>query len=264
MGASILTDLTRCIGSGACTLVCKETNDLRYSEVDQLDAYTWCAISKQKSLYVKRQCMHCLEPTCVSVCPVGALNRNATGAVTYDQDKCFGCRYCVMACPFGIPKYQWDTPLPRMGKCIMCHEKRLMKGQQPACTEVCPAHATIFGDRDELLSLAHERLAAEPKKYVPEVYGEHLAGGTSVLYLSSIPFGELGLPTGLMKDPYPRLTWAILNKLPAVVSIGGLLLTGAYVTIGRRIKLAREAKAALGAGTKRPPAPAGPAKGGES
>lgn len=103
-----------------------------------------------------------------------------------------------MACPFGVPKYTWDVAMPRMGKCIMCHEKRLMEGKQPACTEVCPAHATIFGDRDELLALAHEHIKEEPKKYVPEVYGEHVAGGTSVLYLSSIPFGELGFPTGLL------------------------------------------------------------------
>jgi formate dehydrogenase iron-sulfur subunit len=252
MGASILTDLTRCIGCGACTLVCKETNDLRASEVDQLDAYTWCAISKQQGLYVKRQCMHCLEPTCVSVCPVGALQKTAAGPVTYDPDKCFGCRYCVMACPFGIPKYQWDTPLPRMGKCVMCYEKRLQAGQEPACTAVCPAHASVFGDRDELLAVAHERLAAEPDKYVPEVYGEHLAGGTSVLYISSVAFGELGFPTGLLDQPYPRLTWAVLSKIPAVVSVGGLTLLTAWWVIGRRIKLAEEHRHAAAAAAAAP------------
>jgi formate dehydrogenase iron-sulfur subunit len=252
MRVGILTDLTRCIGCGACTLVCKETNELRSSEVDQLDAYTWCAISKQEGLYVKRQCMHCLEPTCASVCPVGALHTTDTGAVVYEVDKCFGCRYCVMACPFNIPKYQWDTPLPRVGKCVMCYEKRQKHGQEPACTDVCPAAASIFGEREELLQLAHDRIAAEPAKYVPEVYGEDIVGGTSVLYISSVPFGQLGFPTGLLKQPYPRLTWAILSKIPAIVSFGGLSLLSAYWAIGRRMKRAAEKVAALAAGSGGP------------
>lgn len=246
MTSAILTDVTRCIGCGACTLACKETNELRYSEVDHLDAYTWCSIHKFKGLYVKRQCMHCLEPTCASVCPVGALHKTETGAVTYEVDKCFGCRYCVMACPFNIPKYQWDTPVPRVGKCVMCYEKRLKHGQQPACTAVCPASATIFGERDELLALAKKRIADNPGKYVPEVYGEHDAGGTGVLILSSVPFGEIGLPTDLLKESYPKLTWAILSKIPHVVSIGGLSLLTTWWLIGRRMKMAQE-KAAQGA-----------------
>jgi formate dehydrogenase iron-sulfur subunit len=250
MGVGILTDLTRCIGCGACTLVCKETNGLRYSEVDQLDAYTWCAISKQEGLYVKRQCMHCLEPTCASVCPVGALKKTETGAVTYDPDKCFGCRYCVMACPFNIPKYQWDSPLPRVGKCVMCYDKRQKEGKQPACTEVCPAGASVFGDRDELLAEAKERIQDEPQKYVNEVYGEDQVGGTAVMYISSVPFGKLGFPTGLLKQPYPRLTWAILSKIPAIVSVGGLTLLTAWWAIGRRMKLAAEKALGQGGETK--------------
>ena len=240
MKVGILTDVTRCIGCGACTLVCKETNGLRYSEVNKLDAYTWCAITRQQGLYVKRQCMHCEEPTCASVCPVGALKKTETGAVVYDPDRCFGCRYCVMACPFNIPQYQWDTPLPRVGKCVMCYDARQKVGRQPACTEVCPASASIFGEREELLALAHERIAAEPTKYVNEVYGEKIVGGTSVLYISSVPFGELGFPTGLLDQPYPRLTWAILSKIPAVVSVGGLTLLAAWWAIGRRIKVAEK------------------------
>lgn len=240
MTAAILTDLTRCIGCGACTLVCKETNGLKYSEVDHLDAYTWCSISKQKGLFVKRQCMHCLEPTCASVCPVGALHKTESGAVTYEVDKCFGCRYCVMACPFKIPKYQWDTPLPRVGKCVMCYEKRLKEGRQPACTEVCPAGASLFGEREDLIAAAHKRFADEPNRYVREIYGEHEAGGTSVMYISSIPVSQLGFPGDLLSTSYPKLTWAILSKIPHVVSVGGLSLLTVYWVIGRRIKLAQQ------------------------
>ena len=247
MGAGILTDLTRCIGCGACTLACKEANGLRASEVDQLDAYTWCAIRKEKGLYVKRQCMHCFEPTCASVCPVGALHKTDLGAIVYEVDKCFGCRYCVMACPFNIPKYQWDTPLPRVGKCVMCYSTRLKEGRQPACTDVCPARATVFGERDELLAVARERLRAEPTKYVPEVYGSTIVGGTSVLYISSVPFADLGFPQGLLKEPYPELTWAVLSKIPQVASIAGLSLFTAWWVIGRRNRLAEERRAEAGA-----------------
>jgi formate dehydrogenase iron-sulfur subunit len=254
MGSGILNDLTRCIGCGACALACKEANGLRHSEVDQLDAYTWCAIRKEKGVYVKRQCMHCFEPTCASVCPVGALHKTDVGAVVYEVDKCFGCRYCVMACPFKIPTYQWDTPLPRVGKCIMCYTTRLKEGRQPACTEVCPARATVFGDRDELLAAARERLRAAPTKYVPEVYGADIVGGTSLLYLSSVPFADLGFPQGLLKESYPALTWAVLSKIPQVVSIGGLSLLSVWWILGRRMRLAEERRveAAL---------PPGPGKG---
>jgi formate dehydrogenase iron-sulfur subunit len=260
MTAAILTDLTRCIGCGACTLKCKETNGLRYSEVDNLDAYTWCSISKQKGLFVKRQCMHCEEPTCASVCPVGALHKTDLGPVVYDVDKCFGCRYCVMACPFKIPKYQWDTPLPRVGKCVMCYEKRLKEHRQPACTEVCPAGASMFGERDELIAKARDRIKSNPGRYVQEIYGEHTAGGTHVMYISSIPFDQLGFPGDVLNTAYPALTWQVLSKIPHIVSIGGLSLLTVYWLVGRRIKLQQKALAAAsGAG-----APGGDGEGGHS
>jgi formate dehydrogenase iron-sulfur subunit len=140
----------------------------------------------------------------------------------------------MVACPFGIPKYEWGSPLPRVQKCIMCFQKRIAEGRQPACTEACPTGATRFGDRNELIAEARRRMAEHPGRYVDRIYGLQEAGGTSVLYLSSVPFEELGFNTTLKADPYPRLTWQILSKLPNVVGVGGLLLFGIWWITGRR------------------------------
>lgn len=240
MKAAILNDVTKCVGCGGCALACKQTNQLPGSQINKLDAHTWCAVQKSGKSFVKRQCMHCLEPTCASVCPVGALHKTSSGSIDYDAEKCIGCRYCMTACPFNVPKYEWDEAAPKVGKCIMCSQLRLEQGRQPACTEVCPAGATIFGDRDELIAEARSRIKANPGRYNPEIYGLKTAGGTSVLYLASTQFGGIGLPMDLLDQSYPALTWAIISKIPQVVSGGGLLLAGLWWIIDRRIKMDRE------------------------
>lgn len=235
MTPAILTDLTMCIGCEACALACKEVNGLPHRELrGKLSADTWSAVEHRAGLHVRRQCMHCLEPACASVCPVGALHKTPEGPVVYDADRCIGCRYCMVACPFGVPKYEWDEPVPKVRKCVMCFTTRLQEGRQPACTEACPTGATIFGDRDELVREARRRIAAEPDRYVDRIYGLEEAGGTSVLYLSPVPFEELGFNTALRNEPYPGLTWNILSKLPNVVSVGGVLLAGIWWITGRR------------------------------
>jgi formate dehydrogenase iron-sulfur subunit len=232
---ALLIDLTRCIGCEACVWACKESNGLPREEgVGKLSAATWSALERHGDVAVRRQCMHCLEPACASVCPVGALYKTAEGPVVYDENRCIGCRYCMVGCPFGVPKYEWSSPLPKVKKCLFCFENRLAQGRQPACAEACPTGATLFGDRDALLEEAQRRLAAEPGRYVPRIYGQHEAGGTSMLYLSSVPFEELGFKTQLSTGSYPGLSWEVLSKLPNVVSVGGVLLAGIWWITGRR------------------------------
>ena len=143
----------------------------------------------------------------------------------------------MIACPFNIPKYEWDEPIPKIQKCILCYENALLKKQQPACTAACPTGATIFGDRDKLLRVARKRIDENPDRYVDHIYGVKEAGGTSVLYLSGVPFSELGFPTDLQQDPYPQLTWKVLSKIPNVISIASVGLFGTWWIINRRIKL---------------------------
>lgn len=225
MSAGLLLDVTRCVGCQACSAACKEQNNLPLPIEDKTTAYTWTVVEPRDGRFVRRMCMHCLEPTCVSVCPVGALTKTAAGPVVYDGKKCIGCRYCIMACPFGVPKYQWDRAIPVVGKCVMCAD-RVRDGLATACATVCPTGATLFGDRDDLVRQARARIAAEPSRYVDHVYGVEEAGGTSVLMLSGVPFAALGMKTDLPRQPLPLLTWQVLSKVPDFVVVWGAFLFG--------------------------------------
>jgi len=229
----LLFDATRCIGCGACAQACKDEHGLPEPIEATPTAYTWTTVSEREGTWVRSLCMHCLDPTCVSVCPVGALSRAASGAVAYDSARCIGCRYCIMACPFGVPKYQWDSAVPVVGKCILCAD-RVAAGRPTACAEACPTGATLFGERDELVAEARARLAAKPADYVNHIYGLDEAGGTSVLMLSGVPFERLGLPVDLPRTPLPPLTWRVLSKVPDFVVLAGALLFGLRWIIARR------------------------------
>ncbi len=233
MSHALLLDTTRCIGCGACSAACKEQNKLG-ADIDRVNtAYTWTTVQKAGGVNVRRMCMHCLAPTCASVCPVGAMRKTVEGPVLYDAEKCIGCRYCVQACPFDVPKYQWDKNIPVVAKCIMC-APRLARGEATACATVCPTGATTFGQRDVLIQEARRRIAADPNKYVNHIYGLEEAGGTSVLMLSSVPFGQLGLRENLPNKPLGQLTWAVLSHVPDIVTLGGALLYGIYWVTKRR------------------------------
>lgn len=248
---AILTDVTRCTGCEQCVGACKSANNLGKDRlwpaqraIDDLSASRFTTILRRPgNHFVRQQCRHCLDPACVSACIVGALEKKPDGSVTYDDDKCMGCRYCMTACPYGIPRYDWDQAVPYVRKCTFCYE-RLQQGRLPACVEACPEKATIFGTREEMLREAHRRLDANPDRYVQKVYGEHEVGGSSVLYISSIPLGFLGWKDDLGEQALPELTWASLKKVPGIMLGVGGLMAGTYWVIGRRMKLAAEQAAA--------------------
>lgn len=244
MSVGILTDLTKCIGCEACVVACRQINELQDTqETNKLSASTWTAIRQEKGVNIRQQCMHCQEPACASACPVGAMHKTPEGPVIWDDKLCMGCRYCMVACPFSIPTYEWAEQVPAVRKCIMCHEKAVSLGQEPACTAACPTGATIFGDREELIAEAQKRIVENPGRYVNHIYGVKEAGGTSVLYLADRPFEELGFPANISEEKYPELTWEVLSKLPTVVSTFGVALAGIYWITSRRDEVAEaEAK----------------------
>ncbi len=234
---ALLIDITKCIGCRSCDFACKEQNKLPETEDKDLTDKTFTLIQDFNGVYVRKMCRHCLHPTCVSVCPVGALYKTEEGPVLYDPGKCMGCRYCMMACPFRIPRYEWDSVFPRVRKCIFCAD-RLKAGKQTACAEACPTGATKFGDRDELIKEARSRISGEPGKYIDHIYGEKEIGGTSVLYLSSIPFSKLGVDYGFRSDvtaqPLPTYTWSVLSEIPYEVAILAVALGGIRWITNRR------------------------------
>ena len=237
MSYGLLIDISKCDGCGDCQKACQAAHDLPAAKTRKLTATNYTFVEKfvedDEDIFVRRMCQHCEEPTCVSVCPVAALEKTEAGPVIYHADKCLGCRYCIMACPFNIPKYEWDSASPCVRKCVMCYDDRTSKGQPTACTEACPTGATLFGKRDELIASALKQIH-ENTAYVPKIYGMREAGGASVLYISQVPFEKLGFPTTLGYEPLPRRTWNVLSKLPEVVSIGGVMLCGIWWITKRR------------------------------
>jgi Fe-S-cluster-containing dehydrogenase component len=234
----LLYDTTRCIGCKACVAACREANGLepdtsygggKYHAPVDLSARAKTVIKLFNdgtgTAFFKAQCMHCVDPACANACMLGAFKKREHGIVTYDVDLCIGCRYCEIACPYNVPKFEWSKALPRMVKCELCSH-RLVKGQPPACSEACPRHAVIFGKRDDLLREAHRRLASQPDVYVPKVYGEHDGGGTQCLYISHVPFEKLGLPV-LGEESTPTLQRTIQHGIykgfAAPVALYGLL-----------------------------------------
>jgi formate dehydrogenase beta subunit len=235
---SMLNDCTKCIGCRGCQVACKEYHgystagdDMRYDMPMELNSKNLTLIQLYREgndySFIKRQCMHCNEPACVSACLVSALKKNTNGIVNYDKKKCIGCRYCMIACPFNVPAYEYESPDPYVIKCDFC-EELITSGGQPKCAEVCPAGAIVFGKHNDLLKEARRRIANDPERYEDHIFGEREVGGTSVLYLAGIPFPKLGLKTNLGNKPYPDLTKGFLSSVPLVLTIWPMLLMGAY------------------------------------
>lgn len=236
----VLIDLTRCTGCNSCALACKVANNMPNPQTPPQalnnEALTYVATEDDgqgQPCHVKRQCMHCLHPACASACTVGALRKTPEGPVVYDAQKCIGCRYCQYACPFGVPTYDWDNPLGLIHKCQFCFQQRVAKGETPACIAACPNGALRFGKRHELLAQAHAQIASRPQIYEHHVYGEQEAGGTSVLYLSAVPFAQLNFPE-LAGGTIAHTAETVMGLTPAVALTVATLATGLHMLLRRR------------------------------
>jgi formate dehydrogenase iron-sulfur subunit len=281
-----LIDITNCIGCRACQVACKQWNEREGEETElepelgfqnpaTLSAKTYTLIAFHEmesphkpggveSAFVMQRCLHCLEPACASACPTTALYRQADGPVTYDVNKCIGCRYCMLACPWDVPTAEWNSLAPKISKCTHCADRAdqpvpiAFNGMPlsealskqftasiatPACVKACPADALRYGTRDEMLALAHKRISDRPDKYVDHVYGEKELGGTSVVYLSAVPFEKLGFPT-YGEKPFPAFTSAALGAVPPAVMTVGALLGATYAFFRKRVQAATDGSAA--------------------
>jgi formate dehydrogenase iron-sulfur subunit len=267
MGSGVLYDGTRCIGCRACSVACKSWNRrsddpeekvsveggiegkatlsartytfMRYREVGEGDDLKWA--------FVKIQCMHCLHPACETACIVGALKKDKEkGAEVYDRGKCIGCRYCMVACPFGIPTYEWDKQSPWIRKCTFCADRQKQSDGdsesgdtlQPACVTACPTDALeFFSEREDAVTEARRRIDAAPGRYYDHIYGEHEVGGTAWMYINSVSPEDLDLPQ-VSDEPVPRNAKKAMGTLPyyALGVIG--LMAGIYWVTKRRQKVA--------------------------
>ncbi len=273
----ILVDTTLCIGCRRCEWACNEWNknpnhpvkefEASVSQKDSVFNYTrrmnagnftvvnrYFSSKDGKPIYVKRQCMHCEDPACLSSCFVDAYRKAAISPVLYLPQVCIGCRYCMIACPFDVPAFEYYEALnPQITKCTMCYDRiisglvdlpagaRRPSSAVPACVDICPAEVMRFGKREDLINLAHEKIRNNPDKYVDYVYGEHEVGGASWLYLSSVPFDEIGLRTVIGTTPIPKFSKSFLFGVKMFEIVGAWpLVFGAYYAISKAHRKAKE------------------------
>jgi formate dehydrogenase iron-sulfur subunit len=244
---AVLVDTTKCVGCWWCYAACKHSHHLPETikpepeNPPKLNSDIWTTLATRKEgnqwIYAKQQCMHCEQPACVNACPVGALTKTPEGPVIYDTNKCFGCRYCMVACPFGVPNFEWEDPTPWIRKCDFCAD-RLAEGLEPACVDACTTGALKFGNRDELLVEARERINAAPDKYVDYIYGEKEAGGTSWLYISEIPIEKMGFPS-LDSEPVSVNTQRAMGAVPIALLGVAAGMAGIYWICKRRDKMSQ-------------------------
>ncbi len=234
----ILYDSTWCGGCQVCEIVCGEQDGLPWPEdepvagvIREPDAQRRIAINcydtSKGEIYFRKSCNHCNNPACASACLTKAMLKTDEGPVIWREEKCMGCRSCMISCPFGIPKFDYQSSNPKILKCRMCFEK-MQDGEKPTCVKECPAEALIFGKRRDLIEIARERIYADPDNYHHAIYGEHEVGGTGLLYLASVPFEELGLRTDLGSVPYPEYNKTFLYSVPAVLILWPAFLLGLH------------------------------------
>jgi Fe-S-cluster-containing dehydrogenase component len=233
----ILYDSNICVGCMSCEIACAEAHNLPVPEDEILPGVLRktsetkrCAINSYTTakgdIYVRNQCMHCNEPACAAACLTKAMYKTKEGPVIWRENKCMGCRYCMVSCPFDVPKFEYHSANPKIQKCDMCYD-RIIKGEKPVCVESCGG-ALFYGTRRELITEARKRIVENPDLYVEKIYGDTVAGGTGYLYLSPVPHNELGFDTRIQNSSYPALTKGFLYAVPSVFVLVPTLLLGIH------------------------------------
>lgn len=236
----ILVDTTRCIGCRRCEKACAEVNGLPVPDISEsknedllkerrkTSETQYTVINKfeteKGTIFVPRRCMHCNQPGCAAACLVKAMKKRPTGHVTWDSN-CIGCRLCMISCPFDIPQFEYNKAMPRIQKCNLCYD-RFKKGVLPGCVEACPTGALMSGSRRQILEEGKRRIADNPDKYIDHIYGEYEVGGTSHLYLSAVPFEQIGFRKDLGTVAYPEYSTGFLFAVPFVFVLWPLAMLG--------------------------------------
>ncbi len=259
---ALLIDTNLCVGCEACVWACKEGHGLSDDSPGKRNDKTYTTVKEYNDVYVRELCLNCEDPTCVAVCPVGAFTKQETGAVLWDEKKCLGCRYCMQACPFHIPTYEWGSLNPEVVKCDFCHDLT-SKGESTRCSSSCPTGATLFGDRDAILAEARRRLKLkegdyhdfpvhtlesgdtmehEVLGYYPHIFGETEVGGTDVFFISDRDIRELGYFKNLPDYALRHKMEPAMGVIPDVIVTAGIFFYGMNWIINRRIENGVEPK----------------------
>jgi formate dehydrogenase iron-sulfur subunit len=241
----VLVDTTKCVGCRSCEMACADAHNFPVPDIGDTSALEkvrttsvtqWTLVNRYQTekgeVFAKKQCMHCNQPGCVAACLVKAMVKQPEGPVTWGTN-CMGCRFCMVSCPFDIPKFEYQSATPRIQKCSLCWEK-LQKGEKPACVEACPAEALTFGSRRELITEGNRRIYGNSGTYIPHIYGEHEVGGTGYLYLSSVPFDQIGFRTDLGTTAYPEYSKGFLYSVPIILLLWPAFLVGVNTLTKRK------------------------------
>ncbi len=261
---ALLIDSTRCVGCRGCQIACKEWNELPaektkffagkgYQNPRDLSPGTWTLITYNEVfvkghfnwVFGKKQCFHCVDPACAAACPAHALHKTEAGPVIYDAYKCLGCRYCQLACPFLVPRFEWNKAIPEITKCTLCAD-RIQAGLEPACSKVCPTDAIVYGERDILVREAEDRIQANPRGYIHHIYGKDEAGGTCVMHISDVSFEDLGFQGNMPMHSVAALAEPAMGAIPFVMAGLGVGLGAISWVVNRRIQNEEHSEADTG------------------
>lgn len=247
---AMLHDIEKCTACRACTVACKQWKNLpadptpfvgEFQSHPDLSPSTLNLIRMTETIddkgnfrwdFLKFQCMHCGDPACAKACPEDALIKKENGVVSFIEDKCVGCGYCVQNCPFGVPKI--DKERNKSTKCDLC-EDRIENGMIPSCAQTCTANAILWGTREEMTAIAKKRVE-ELKKTYPnaQLYGvdkSNGTGGTTMMYILTDKPSVFGLPEN-PKVPTSLKIWKDIAQPGGKLLLGGttMAVIGAIVS----------------------------------